>query len=127
MRGNEALEAIDRQFTDGQHLAVIASSLCEDPEPAVYCHVSGSLDGENSALFLSAAKQLIEYADENGRALLVLNMEGLHYASSAGVGVLMSILTLARSSGVQIHLARLSDKVLSVIRLLGFESFFTII
>ncbi len=120
----ELMDKIDAQFTEGQKRAVLKSSFVEDPVKAVVAHVSGSLDGENSALFLDAARELVDYGAEREAVELIIDMEGLTYASSAGIGILMSVLTVARAAGLVVRLVNIGPKVESVIKLLGFESFF---
>lgn len=121
------LEIIDREFTSSQNRAVLESSVSEIRPQAVVARVSGALDGENSTLFLGAAKKLIDVCLEEERGELVIDLHRLTYASSAGIGIMMSILTMARASGVVLLLANPTEKVSSVMHLLGFESFFSII
>lgn len=134
---NESLHSIACAFTGTQSRAVMEAKLMETGqdggcnessihESSILVILSGALDGENSAAFLASMKQLLDLAAGQGFGTLVLDLQGLSYASSAGMGILMSILTVAKMEGVQLILQNLSDKVLGVIRLLGFESFFTI-
>jgi anti-anti-sigma factor len=120
------MDKIDEQFTAGQKRAVLKSSFTESPVKAVVAHVSGALDGENSALFLDAARDLVDYGSGEGAVELIIDLEGLTYASSAGIGILMSVLTVARAAGLAMRLINIGPKVESVIKLLGFESFFII-
>lgn len=125
-RKGNGMDSIDADFTAAQNRAVLRSRMVDEPCRAVLAHISGALDGENSALFLEAARKLIDFGAEEGASELIIDMDGLTYASSAGMGILMSILTIARSSGLSVRLVHMGEKVYSVIRLLGFDSFFTI-
>lgn len=55
-----------------------------------------------------------------GRPRIVLDCSGLDYISSAGLGVLKQMCRDCRESGGDIRLAGLSEKVRSIMSLLGF-------
>lgn len=85
--------------------------------------LQGYLDTENSSLFLEFVRTLLK---EEERRSLVLDMEGLTYASSTGLGAMTSLLIDCRDSQVSLELCRIRPKVHSVMDLLGFTSFFSI-
>jgi anti-sigma B factor antagonist len=124
----EELKQIDRAFTESQSRAVMHSSeTLREGKRSITVSLSGALDGENSASFLSAMKQHIDLASQEQVSTLLLDLKGLSYASSAGIGIFISVLTVAKTEGIDLALSNLSEKVRGVFKLLGFESFFTIL
>jgi anti-anti-sigma factor len=127
VENSDVLDRIDRNFTTTQNRAVLKSVLEGSPPELLYVTLSGALDGENCGLLLEAIKELVDYAADLGAGELVLDLKGLTYASSGGIGILMSILTLTRVSAIDLKLKSPTVKVMSVMKLLGFDTFFTII
>ncbi len=70
--------------------------------------------------FLSLQKELQNTLKGND-ARCVLDCDGLDYISSAGLGVLQKMVREFRGRGGDIRLARVSDKIGNVIKLLGFS------
>ncbi len=62
--------------------------------------------GEESAMLRDTIRQLIS---ENKR--IVLNLGGVNYIDSGGLGTLVSLYTTARTSGGSIKLANLTQRV----------------
>ena len=62
--------------------------------------------GDESSLLRDVAKKLI---NENKR--IVLNLSGLNYIDSGGLGTLVSLFTTAQKAGGSIKLANLTERV----------------
>ena len=80
-------------------------------------NVKGQLDAHT---FLTLQKELENTLRANDPRL-VLDCDGLDYISSAGLGVLQKMVREFRGRGGDIRLARVSDKIGNVIKLLGFS------
>ena len=85
-------------------------------------HLNGYLDAHTAPDFENALQRLIEQE----RLFIVVNCSGLHYISSAGLGVFMGVIENIRSRGGDIKLAELTEKVFRVFDLLGFPVLFEI-
>jgi len=57
---------------------------------------------------------------------IILNLEGLNYASSTGIGTFTSLLVTCKKMGIELELTNLASKIYDVINVLGFTSFFKI-
>jgi anti-sigma B factor antagonist len=62
--------------------------------------------GEESASLRETVKKLIE-----PKARIVLNLAGVSYIDSGGLGTLVALYTTARNAGASVKLARLTDRV----------------
>lgn len=80
-------------------------------------NVKGQLDAHT---FLTLQKEL-EHTLTADDPRLVLDCDGLDYISSAGLGVLKKMVREFRGKGGDIRLARVSDKIDNVMKLLGFS------
>ncbi len=87
---------------------------------AVVVRASGRVDGRSAPQLLQKAGA----AHERGRSL-VLNLAGVTFLSSAGVGVLMVLAERLRAEG-GLRLAPVSETVRTVLALLNLDQFLTI-
>lgn len=79
--------------------------------------VDGSLDAESFPHLNGTLKKL----REEGRHKVVLDCGNLQYISSANLGALVAFAQSARENGGALKLAQLSDKILEIVKLLGFH------
>ncbi len=89
---------------------------------AVIIRVTGRVD---AGTFPELEGKLKEYIDA-GRKLLVLEMDGTEYLSSAGVRVLISSQKAIKPWGGRLALAQPSERVLDVLKLAGVDVLFPI-
>jgi anti-sigma B factor antagonist len=61
-----------------------------------------------------------------GRHNMVLDMAGVRYISSSGLRIMADVLTKNQEAGGDLKLAALSEKVKRVLRIIGFDNFFSI-
>jgi anti-anti-sigma factor len=85
---------------------------------AIVAAVSGSIDTLTSRSLSDSLTERIE----TGARLLVLDMSGVDYISSAGLRCLLGAVKLARQQGGDFRLARVHELVLKVLTLSGFTS-----
>src|SRR5271157_2399252 len=90
-------------------------------ETCLVLYFNGYFDLYNSA---SSTKR-IDRAIENGFVRLIGDCRQLNYISSTGVGVLLEAMKKTKLRNGDIVLLHLQPKVLEVLELLGFSSFFT--
>jgi anti-sigma B factor antagonist len=69
---------------------------------------------------------ILQNAATSGKHQIVLDMAGVRYISSSGLRTLADILTKNREAGGDLKLAAVNRKVLRVLRIIGFDNFFSI-
>lgn len=84
------------------------------------------LKGELDAHTASELEAAFQKCIDEGTARLLVHGGGLHYISSAGLGVFMAYVEDARSQGGDIKIAELQPRVYNVFDLLGFPVLFDI-
>ncbi|HUX42693.1 MAG TPA: STAS domain-containing protein [Rectinemataceae bacterium] len=92
-----------------------------DP-PALVIRVSGVLDTTNSPDFQSVVTECLGVAKHRG--CLIIDLEQVSYASSAGIGALTALLVETRRHDIPYYLYRIPRNVGAVLDVLGFSSFF---
>ena len=92
----------------------------EDKGEISVLNVHGYLDAHTAPDFENALAKLLQ---EN-RFKIVVNLNGLQYISSAGLGVFMGFIEEVRENSGDIKLAEVSQKVFKVFDLLGFPSLY---
>jgi anti-anti-sigma factor len=116
-----ALDAELASFGRLHENCTLASSSSAIP-PALVIFVSGSLDTDNSGDF---GKVLIDsLAEAHARGGLILDLEGLGYISSMGIGSLVSILIESRRQHIPLKLCNMRKGLRFTIDVLGFLTFF---
>jgi anti-sigma B factor antagonist len=68
----------------------------------------------------------LQAAVSGGKYKMVLDMAQVHYISSAGLRTLADVLTKNREHGGDLKLVALDRKVLRVLRIIGFDRFFSL-
>jgi anti-sigma B factor antagonist len=68
----------------------------------------------------------LQAAVSEGQHNLVLDMADVRYICSAGLRTLADVLTKNKEAGGDLKLAALSQKVLRILRIIGFDKFFSI-
>ncbi len=83
-------------------------------------NISGYLDAHTAPDFENALTKLLQ----DNRFKIVVNLQGLQYISSAGLGVFMGFIEEVREKDGDIKLSEVSEKVFKVFDLLGFPSLY---
>jgi anti-anti-sigma factor len=97
---------------------------CAKPQ-ALLLKVQGRLDTESSDSFRKeVVAHMLEARSAGG---LVLDLSGIEYASSTGVGALVLILSESTSDCLQLYLYGVPRQLRMILDLLGFSSFFTML
>jgi anti-sigma B factor antagonist len=68
----------------------------------------------------------LQAAASGGKHKMVLDMADVNYISSAGLRTLADLLTQNRENGGDLKLVGLNRKVLRVLRIIGFDKFFSL-
>jgi anti-sigma B factor antagonist len=87
--------------------------------------IKGSLNTDNSIPFSECLASIVEGGCDYPR--IVFDLTGLTYASSAGIGAMVSFLQQTKAENVELVLCNVDEKVLGVMETLGFAAFFTIV
>ncbi len=87
--------------------------------------LQGRIDTDNSQSTIDHLTELLRVNDTMNR--LILDLSGVVYASSTGIGVLTTMLTRSREANTQFKLANVGGHIKSVLDLLGFSPFFEFI
>jgi anti-sigma B factor antagonist len=77
--------------------------------------LSGELDAYTSAKL----RRMLEELSTPGRHRVVVEMSGLDFMDSSGLGVLVGVMKRARTAGGALALAGCSDRILRVLRITG--------
>jgi anti-sigma B factor antagonist len=88
---------------------------------AILLRVQGHLDSKSASQLLSHCSA-IRSSGKN----LVLNLSGVSFIASSGIGALLALVEQFRESGGKVRFVALSSAVESVIRLLNLDQFLTI-
>lgn len=84
--------------------------------------LAGELDSATAA---SARDELVRLVGDGG--LLLLDLSGLSYMSSAGLRVMLLIYRQARTSGARLALAGIPNDIRTIMAATGFLDFFTVV
>jgi len=109
-------------FFGAVHPGTALSSRSSRKPPGLVIRVSGMLDTANSPAFQNAVSECL--GDAKARGGLILDLEGLSYASSTGVGALTALLIEAQRHRIAFYLSRVPHNVSVILDLLGFSAFF---
>lgn len=90
--------------------------------PGLVLRVQGVLDTAGAKTFESAAMECLTAAKEYGS--LILDLGGLTYASSSGIGAITTILIESQRHRTSFMLCHVPDNVSAVFDVLGFSAFF---
>ncbi len=91
--------------------------LGEDGAPVLTCR--GRINGETSGLFKSEVKKLVP---EHKR--IVADLSSVEYVDSSGLGAILATYISAKSSGADLKLINLSQRVSDLLRLTKLASVF---
>lgn len=95
---------------------------CDESVPTtLVLRVRGHLDAKGSPILMEKART----CREGGRHL-ILNLAGVTFIASSGIGALLALVEDARENGSGVRFAALSAQVRSVIDLLNLDQFLTI-
>jgi anti-sigma B factor antagonist len=94
-----------------------------DTENIHVIEVKGDADA-SSSIHLDNA---MEEAFDSGKERILIDLTGLEYISSAGLGVFISRLDEIKEKNVQMVLFGLSESVMSVFKILGLEKLLVIV
>jgi anti-sigma B factor antagonist len=93
--------------------------------PALVLSAGGVLDTDNTQDFSAvSALALAEAAPSGG---LILDLGGLSYISSTGVGAIMNLLSASRELKTMLYLRGMKPQVKALFDALGFNAFFVIL
>jgi len=87
------------------------------------CRLDGFLDNENTPRFLDFARKILH----EGSSVVGLNLSGLSYISSTGVGAFSSLTLESRGTGKFFFLTGIPDRIAKVLKLLGVSDLFSIV
>lgn len=90
----------------------------QEPEATVL-----DLQGDLTALADAELTHAYHAAVASGTANLVLNFVGTEYINSAGIGIIISLLTEARAAGVTLVICGLSPHYQKIFRMVGLTQY----
>jgi anti-anti-sigma factor len=96
----------------------------KDNEDELYIKLNGYLDTRNSGGFM---KYIIGILDKISIKQLVIDVEGVEYISSTGAGSFTAIFIETKKRNIDFKIKNPNEKFLYVIKILGFESYLSII
>ena len=84
--------------------------------------LSGRIDTQGA----TELEQALQTAVAAGKHRMVLDMAAVNYISSSGLRTMADVLTKNKRQGGDLKLVSLNHKVLRVLRIIGFDKFFSI-
>jgi anti-sigma B factor antagonist len=84
--------------------------------------LEGRIDTQGAA----ELDEALQASVSEGKHRMVLDMAGVSYISSSGLRTLADVVTKDREAGGDLKLAAVTRKVLRVLRIIGFDKFFSI-
>ena len=113
-----------RGFASRHPNSSLAATISASP-PAMVIAISGELGHDLAPDLHATLGSLLPAASSLGG--LILDLGGVSYISSSGIGALTSLLVESKRMKLRLDLARVTSKARDVIELLGFASFFRFI
>ncbi|HUX36578.1 MAG TPA: STAS domain-containing protein [Rectinemataceae bacterium] len=101
------------------------SGIASRKPPSLVIRIEGILDSSNSSAFQNAVTDCLEESRRRGG--LILDLEGLSYASSTGVGAMTALLIETQRHKIPFRLCNIPHNVGAVLDILGFSSFLEIV
>lgn len=92
----------------------------KDADKISVLNIQGFLDAHTAPDFEGELQKLIKEQRYN----IIVNLDGLQYISSAGLGVFMGVIEDLRENGGDLKICCASPKVFKVFDLLGFPSLY---
>lgn len=89
---------------------------------AVLLRLAGRLDAKNAQALVTRCNELYE----NGTTRIVLNLSGISFVASSGIGSLLALTERFQDAGGGVRLVAVSDAVRSVVDLLNLGEFLRI-
>ncbi len=90
----------------------------ERQDGVLSARVSGRIDGTNAFEFEEAVRTAIEESDQ----VVILDFEDLSYISSAGLRAVLLIAKALGSQNAKFAICSLSDQILEVFKISGFDT-----
>lgn len=84
------------------------------------------VNGRVDSMSANELGQALNEAIDGGRTLIVVDMQGIEYMSSAGLREIVSALKRVHKTGGDIRLANPSERVMEVLELAGLDTIFKI-
>ncbi len=82
-------------------------------------HLTGKIVSSTSAQFRDTAKNLIPE-----KRTIILDLSGVTYVDSSGLGILVGIWVSARRGGCELKLVNVSDRIKELLRLTNLDKLF---
>lgn len=95
----------------------------DNSEGIHFIHVNGEIDAGSSIYLDNALKEAVE----NGEKKIVVDLSGLDYISSAGLGVFISHLDEFDGQKIRLTIFGINETVKQVFDILGLEKLLTIV
>ena len=70
-------------------------------------------------------EETIKVLGQGGKCPLIIDLGLVNYISSSGIGALLEILLYTQKKGQTLYLARVSDRIKTLLSTLGLEAFFS--
>lgn len=107
----------------GEKIEIHPEVLPDNTTGVIY--LTGQLTTENSPAVMAHLRNALNSGPLP--TTIVLDLRGLRYASSTGIGVIAKLLVDLQNRSIALQLANVADNVRGVFDLLGFSAFFLFI
>lgn len=96
------------------------AQISTDSTGNIIVHMSGGLDYENS---IPLRQELQELTQTNPASTITLDMHGLDFVGSSGIGIFVETLNILNKNRAQIKLSNVKTEFLKVFKLYNFDAF----
>lgn len=82
------------------------------------------IKGEIEIIYIKELKEKLTSLAEKNNKDIELDLSDVEYMDSSGVGILLNVLRILRQKGKRLYIRKLSDRVLSVLKLSSLTEMF---
>jgi len=83
-----------------------------------------TVNGEIEMLYIKDIKQQLMVLAENNNKDIELDLSDVEYIDSSGIGLLLSLLKILRKKNKKLYISKVSDKVLSILKISSLSGVF---
>lgn len=98
--------------------------MAADPERSTIVHLTGEVDLAAADEIIGTVQQALDEADSAGDGPLVLDLAGVTFMDSTGLGALISIRARAEAAGRSLTLRQVPARVRRLLEITGLTSTF---
>lgn len=112
------------QYNDNEYDLKILGSYNTDEPSDLLVRPVGSIESYNSEIFSKAVLETLR--EHNVIKHVVIDLKGVPYMSSTGIGAIIQILGYVNQNKMKLNISNVNEKIQETLNLIGFNSFLDI-